>query len=249
MWTTNFLALIINYLRSYLECFKWKCADTRVEYGRFYLLNWAFTSYALFVLYYYTGFLEKHDVSYGCLPEKHLPFPAVFLISEIASFILLACSYIDVALNRANRITWRRITSDFRTIGPRPNWRLYRLMWVWFPYTILIVSLISSGHTQETTAACVYSRAPAEHYRLHLLWSLIWPGLTVASLLIIGANWLAFRWKLTSKLLVEFLLVGISYVLVFAIIGPPDIAHLLDFCRQVPSLFELLSTRFLDWVS
>jgi hypothetical protein len=241
MWTTNLLALIFSYLSAYLRCFRWKCDDTRVEYGRFYLLNWAFTSYALYLFYWYTSFLQGREISYGCQPEQSLPFLAIFVIAEIASFVLLACSYIDLAFKR-EALSWRRVLSDFTTIGPRSNWRMYRLMWIWFPYTLLIVTYLSSGAVKDIVTDCVMARGPTGSipYSLLLLWPLLWRGLSVASLVIIGANWIAFRWKPSRRLLAEFALVGISYILTFAIIGPPDIFGLLSFCRRAPDLFQWL---------
>lgn len=239
MWTVNAIALGANYLLSYFRCFQWNCADTRVEYGRFYFLNWAFASLALYIFYGSTNLLTGHAVSYGCEAEKPLPRLSVFFISEATSFLLLSFSYIDLAWKRRT-VNWKKIRSDFETIGPRSNWRLYKLMWVWFPYTVLIVSYFASGTIEDVIKDCVGTRGPMGllPYSLHLLWPLVWSGLSVAFLLIIGGNWIAFKWQLSATVVAEILLIAISYILVFAIIGPPDLVGLLDLCRKTPEFFD-----------
>jgi hypothetical protein len=49
------------------------------------------------------------------------------------------------------------------------------------------------------------------------------------------------RWKWSVATMRPLAIACCSFIAVFAIVGPPDLLNLVEFCRQLPQLFETLA--------
>jgi hypothetical protein len=187
-----------GYVRAYFKCFFWNGVATRSQYIRFYLVNLVFTSAALYGLFFHHGFVEWESSLGACVPKERVPYVAFLVLAEGASFVFLIFSYVNVVF-KSQPLCWRRAYKDLTTVGHRLEWRLYRLLWIWFPWTVLAISELSWGAVRDVVNGCVSSGGTIQFgqsgYRLQLFWALIWPNALLVLAPIVFVYWFFVRWK------------------------------------------------------
>jgi hypothetical protein len=245
MWLSDLLWRLCGFAEAYLKNFRDAGFDllraiglTKSQLGRFYWVNLIVCAFVLYYLFDTAQWLRKFTPLEGanCYPSKSLPVLALFLLAEVASFILLVGSQLESWLlyrseeSAADHAILRDTPS--RTAAAR---RLHRLLWTWFPLVLGVAVYISASRFDGVADWC---RGTADHYslavhRAKLIWAII-PQLALAFLTVAAVNWLIYRWSPSRKLAITLLFGFLFYVLAVAITGPADILGLVNVCRQLP---------------
>jgi hypothetical protein len=244
MWIVKLLQKLIGYLRAYLHGFLWSGVATRSQYTRLYFVSLAFAGAVLVGLFRDLDFLHSHpefNDRFPCKPVLPVHFLALFVLAEVASFMFLLFSYAGLYI-KGRPFSGQTAYHDLTTVGHRLEWRLYRLLWLWFPLVMLALGLLAAPDFRVVVTDCEVLRDARPmslfSYKLSLLKSLMLPYLAIMFVAVVGVYWWFVRWVFTWRVAATLLLAFASYVVVIATVGPPDLFGVVQLARDMPETFQ-----------
>jgi len=279
VWLWQFLLTLYGYVKTYIYRI---CEDdynlaqpdltTKPQNTRFLIANLMFGSFAVFVLLSKMNFLNSPSgntllnarTSFEdapiCAPIRDLPFWAIFILAELASFIVLVGAWLSAWTTSCLQARLAGQTADpsahkFRICAPMSGSvtsrtrRLHRVMAPALFLAMIVTAYLASNHVKRVQENCDDETARRFSYSLSLLDAIVCPYFIAVFIAIFAAYFLrtsitfnraATRVSLTPMTrvpLATFLIcLGfalLSYVAALAIVGPPDLLFVVKSLRYL----------------
>jgi hypothetical protein len=249
-----------SYASSYLFCIRKDNCDLgksglvkKSKTAKFLVVDLIVGSFAIFSLFNEAGFYlapggdapDAFQQQLICQPTISLHFWATLVLAELASVILSLGAWVSARIvSCLATYIFVGVSLDSAEL-PR---RLYRLMATAFFVVVIFTAFLASHKIGDIRDNCVETD-PRLSYSLDLLGAIIWPWFVIGFICIYLAYFIKsvftdnsgdLSWRgatMSRASLVMFLtysaMAFLFYLLALAIVGPPDIIHVVDVLRHL----------------